>query len=111
MTGGTDREEMDEDEYEPVTSTDEDLSGTDLVAGIVVTALGALLVVGVVKGFGTIGSLFSRLIKRGGRNGGASGSMSLELMQQQDPNFSEEAFLERVNNMYVQMQNAWTDKE
>lgn len=35
----------------------------------------------------------------------------LASLKQRDPKFSEQAFLERVNNMYVQMQNAWTEKK
>ncbi len=37
--------------------------------------------------------------------------LPLETLKQKDPNFNEQAFLEKVGNRYVQMQNAWQDKK
>jgi len=37
--------------------------------------------------------------------------LPLDTLKQKDPNFNEQAFLEKVGNRYVQMQNAWQDKQ
>lgn len=37
--------------------------------------------------------------------------LPLDTLKQKDPNFNEQAFLEKVGNRYVQMQNAWQDKK
>ncbi len=36
---------------------------------------------------------------------------NLRILKEKDPGFSEEAFLSRISNMYVQMQNAWEAKK
>ena len=35
----------------------------------------------------------------------------LSALMERDPDFNTESFLEKVRNLYVQMQNAWTDKD
>ena len=37
--------------------------------------------------------------------------LPLDTLKQKDPNFNEQAFLEKTGNRYVQMQNAWQDKK
>lgn len=37
--------------------------------------------------------------------------LPLDTLKQKDPNFNEQAFLEKVGNQYVQMQNAWEAKD
>lgn len=36
---------------------------------------------------------------------------SLDALRESDPNFSQNAFLSRVSNMFMQLQEAWTDKD
>lgn len=36
---------------------------------------------------------------------------NLKELKQKDPNFSEPQFIEKVNNMFMQLQNAWTKKD
>ena len=37
--------------------------------------------------------------------------LPLETLKQKDPNFNEQAFLEKVGNWYIQMQDAWEQKQ
>lgn len=37
--------------------------------------------------------------------------LPLETLKQKDPNFNEQALLEKVGNQYIQMQNAWQNKD
>jgi predicted lipid-binding transport protein (Tim44 family) len=37
--------------------------------------------------------------------------LPLETLKQKDPNFNEQAFLEKVGNWYIQMQDAWEQKK
>ncbi|MGN1249741.1 MAG: TIM44-like domain-containing protein [Candidatus Spyradocola sp.] len=70
--------------------------------------------------------LFSILKNRNNKNGGNGGSsgsrpqgggsgnkptVDPKELKQKDPNFSEQALLEKVSNAYVQMQNCWQDKK
>lgn len=53
---------------------------------------------------------------RGGRPGRYHPAMEpaglpLSVLKEKDPNFSEQALLERVGNLYVQMQDAWQKKD
>jgi hypothetical protein len=41
----------------------------------------------------------------------AAGIGSLDMLKERDPDFSKEAFLEKVSNMYVQLQEAWEAKK
>lgn len=36
---------------------------------------------------------------------------NLDLLKQKDPNFSENAFIARINNMFVELQKAWSEKD
>lgn len=56
--------------------------------------------------------------KKSGKQGGSSvyqaaaeePGLPLETLKQKDPNFNEQAFLEKVGNWYIQMQDAWEQK-
>jgi len=37
--------------------------------------------------------------------------LPLETLKEKDPNFNEQALLEKVGNQYIQMQNAWQNKD
>lgn len=37
--------------------------------------------------------------------------LPIETLKQKDPNFNEQAFLEKIGNWYIQMQNAWEAKK
>ncbi|HWP21593.1 MAG TPA: Tim44-like domain-containing protein [Candidatus Cryosericum sp.] len=37
--------------------------------------------------------------------------LPLDTLKQKDPNFNEQALLEKVGNQYIQMQNAWQNKD
>ena len=37
--------------------------------------------------------------------------LPLETLKQKDPNFNEQALLEKIGNQYIQMQNAWQNKD
>ncbi len=37
--------------------------------------------------------------------------LPLETLKEKDPNFNEQAFLEKIGNQYIQMQNAWQEKK
>lgn len=57
---------------------------------------------------------------KSGRNGSGSQvyqaaqegpGLPIETLKQKDPNFNEQAFLEKIGNWYIQMQNAWEAKK
>ena len=39
------------------------------------------------------------------------GLVPISTLRESDPNFSEQAFREKLSNLYVQMQNAWQDRD
>ena len=63
--------------------------------------------------------VIARFRKNAKNNSGASvykaaeeePGLPLEDLKTKDPNFNEQAFLEKVGNWYIQMQNAWQDKK
>ncbi len=75
---------------------------------IAIVVIGVIVLVGVLKGkSGAAG---------GNTNAGGAATSGAQLLpigniKQIDPNFSEAAMKEKISNLYVQMQNAWQDKE
>ena len=84
--------------------------GSDLLVAVVVVLIIALYVL-----------RRSRGGKRAGRRNGSGGGacrapaepagLPLSVLKEKDPNFNEQALLERVGNLYVQMQMAWQAKD
>ena len=84
--------------------------GSDLLVVVVVVLIIALYVL-----------RRSRGGKRAGRRNGSGGGacrapaepagLPLSVLKEKDPNFNEQALLERVGNLYVQMQMAWQAKD
>ena len=79
-------------------------------------------------GFGTMAALFVAIIiigmimsKKGGKgknqqpvNAGGTFTTGLRSMSEYsklDPTFDQQEFTEKLSNLYVKIQNAWTDKE
>jgi len=61
-----------------------------------------------------------RYMRSGGQQGGGQNvytaaqedpGLPLDTLKQKDPNFNEQALLEKVGNQYIQMQNAWQNKD
>ena len=85
--------------------------GDSGIVSIIVVAFIILVVI-----FGALPSRKKGAANKGGDGGytyrpDATPGKPISELKKKDPNFSEAEFLDKVGNMYVQMQNAWQNKE
>lgn len=106
--GSSDWGSSDYDYYSGSGSSDGDDDGSGLLGGIVIVA--AILIISAIVG--------ARKSKSGKGSSNAGGTltnavqlMPIQSLKDADVNFSQDAMKEKIANLYVQMQNAWQDKE
>ena len=97
-------------------------SGTPINGFVIVVVVVVIIIMAIMNrnnknggNGGSGGSTGAQSASNGPRpQGGGSGNkptVDPKALKEKDPNFSEQALLEKVSNAYVQMQNCWQDKK